>query len=90
MKFKSNNSPNPLSVQLLSLSYLLSCGTAKCTSFVHLMPLIKILLAYISMGNNSFIENKSVGTTDLLCATLLEVARRHLKFIVVQYYLGFF
>jgi len=41
------------------------------------------MLVYISMGNNSYIENKSVGATVLLCATLLEVATMQLNFIVV-------
>jgi hypothetical protein len=39
-----------------------------------------ILVVYNSMGNDSYIENKSVRTTVLLCATFLEVIARHFGF----------
>jgi len=35
------------------------------------------------MGNNSYIENKSVSTTVLICASLLEVAAMQLSFTLM-------
>ena len=76
MSLDSSNSSQSSFSTAAVLSYVRNFATAKC-------PCVKILLVYISMGKNSYIEYKSLSTTVLICATLLEVAARHLNFIIV-------